>query len=255
MIKNFTKKFVDKRTHLKRMNIPFNDDILKIEYDAQVYAPTSHTSLLGIHNIFVESGDSLAADIGTGTGIFAIALAKKRVPKIIAIDIDAHSLDVARHNTGLNDVSQKIDFEQGNMFDPLTKYVKQGKYFDIICSNPPVLPVPEKHMGNYPIYLNGGPDGTKYLVMTLEKSILFLNKLRGRLYINFGSTTNPRKLFSLLDKYYRWKEVARITIPFTEQFLLLWDYLRELRNQGKAEFWEEHGVPFRWYCVVEARLK
>lgn len=237
------------------MRIPFDGDTIKIEYDSRVYIPTSHSSLLGINNFSVTIDDRVGAVVGTGTGIDAIAMVKRGMPRVIATDIDTHSLEIARRNANFNHVSGKIIFEQGDMFSPLAKFIQQGKRFDVIMSNPPCLPVPENLAQDYPVSLDGGPDGAKYLVIVLEQAVTYLNKPKGRLYINFGSTSNPKKLFSILDKHYLWKELARITLPFSEQFFLLWDYLRELRDQGKAEFWEEHGVPFRWYCVVEARPK
>lgn len=252
MTNNTAQKPVNKQTLLKRMRIPFNGDTLKIEYDAHVYAPTSHSSLIGINNFTLQSDDRLGAVVGTGTGIDSIAMVKRGMPRVIATDIDAHSLEIARRNAALNHVSDKIVFEQGNMFEPLATFIKQGKRFDVIMSNPPCLPVPESLSKDYPISLDGGPDGAKYLVIVLEQAIKYLNRPNGRLYINFGSTSNPKKLFSILDQNYSWKELARITLPLSEQFLLLWDYLGKLRDQGKAEFWEVHGVPFRWYCVVEA---
>ncbi|MBI4065447.1 50S ribosomal protein L11 methyltransferase [Candidatus Gottesmanbacteria bacterium] len=255
MTKNSTKKPVEKQSLIKRMCIPFDGDTLKIEYDSRVYAPTSHSSLLGIYNFSIHIDDRLGAVVGTGTGIDAIAMVKKGMPRVIATDIDAHALEIARRNAHFNHVSEKIIFKQGDMFDPLATFIPEGQRFDVILSNPPCLPVPESLSDDYPVSLDGGPDGTKYLAFVIEQARTYLNKPKGRLYINFGSTSNPKKLFSILDTYYFWKETCRITIPFSEQFLLLWDYLGELRGQGKAEFWEEHGVPMRWYATAEARPK
>ncbi len=106
-----------------------------------------------------------------------------------------------------------------------------------------------------PRYLDGGADGTKYLAEVIEQSTKYLRKPNGRLYVNFGSTSNPKKLFHLLDQKYEWKELARIHIPFSEQFIEILDYLTILRRQRKAEFWNVNGVPFRWYAVIEAKLK
>src|SRR5258706_1817857 len=239
----------------KKMFIPFMKQEITIDYDEKSYAPTSHTTILQINNFSLQKGDSLAAVIGTGSGLDAIALAKKGIKKIIATDIDPYTLEIAGHNAEINNVSSQIEFKLGDMLEPLEKYKKQGLFFDIIFSSPPIMPVPPEKAKNIPEYLNGGPEGTKFLERTLQETCNYLKKDTGRLYINFGSTSNPKKLFALLSKQYKWKELARISLPFSEQFLQIWSYFIELQKQGKAEFWEENGVPFRWYAQIEARTK
>lgn len=239
----------------KIMRIPFGEELLTIEYDARSYAPTAHTTLLQIYNFSIDPGDRLGAVIGTGSGLDAIAMVKKGMPKVVATDLDAYTLAVAMHNASLNGVLDNIDFRLGNMFEPLEEYIKQGEYFDAIFSSLPCFPVPPDKEDAFPSYVNGGPTGTKYLVSTLENGADFLHKPNGRLYINFGSTSDPKKLFSLLDGRYNWRELARINLPFSEQFMQIWHYMNLLCKQGKAEIWEEHGVPYRWYVQIEAKGK
>ncbi len=52
----------------------------------------------------------LALDLGTGSGVLAIALAKLHVPTVWAIDTDAQALSVARANAMRNGVQQGIVF-------------------------------------------------------------------------------------------------------------------------------------------------
>ena len=51
------------------------------------------------------------------------------------------------------------------------------------------------------------------------------------------------------------RQFAGGIIPFSEQFMTMWPYLLKLKQEGKAQFWENHGVPFRWYAQIEARTK
>ena len=54
-------------------------------------------------------------DLGTGSGILAIAAAKLGSGPILAVDIDDDSVRVARENTAANGVAEKIRVEQGSL--------------------------------------------------------------------------------------------------------------------------------------------
>ena len=76
------------------------------------------------------------ADIGTGSGIIAVALASS-LPKaqITAIDCSPQALTIARENAARNEVSNRITFLEGDLLTPLA-----GQRFEIIASNPPYIP-------------------------------------------------------------------------------------------------------------------
>ena len=54
-------------------------------------------------------------DLGTGTGILSIAAAKLGAEPILAVDIDADSVEVARANALHNQVGEQIRMEQGSL--------------------------------------------------------------------------------------------------------------------------------------------
>jgi release factor glutamine methyltransferase len=73
-------------------------------------------------------------DIGTGSGAIALALAKELPQaKIVATDISAAALALARKNALTLGLKNQIDFRQGNLFELV------GGIFDIIVSNPPYI--------------------------------------------------------------------------------------------------------------------
>ena len=81
------------------------------------------------------------ADLGTGSGAVALALAKER-PKcrIIATDVSPAALDVARSNVekfGFHN----IELRDGNWFAALA-----GESFDMIVSNPPYIRIDDQHL-------------------------------------------------------------------------------------------------------------
>ncbi len=81
------------------------------------------------------------ADLGTGSGAIALALAyERRDAEIIATDVSAAALNVAAanaHALGLHHVR----FRQGVWWAPL-----QGERFDLIVSNPPYIGEDDPHL-------------------------------------------------------------------------------------------------------------
>jgi len=62
----------------------------------------------------------VVADIGTGSGAIAIALAVLLdLPLVYATDISPEAINVARRNAARNRVAQRIDFRQGDLLAPL----------------------------------------------------------------------------------------------------------------------------------------
>jgi methylase of polypeptide subunit release factors len=76
--------------------------------------------------------NSIAFDIGTGTGVLAVVLALRDIQKIVATDLNDRALACAQdniHHLGLN---TQIEIQKANLFP-------EGKAALIVC-NPPWLP-------------------------------------------------------------------------------------------------------------------
>jgi release factor glutamine methyltransferase len=75
------------------------------------------------------------ADIGTGSGAIAIAVAR-HLPeaRVIATDPSAKALEVAKDNARRLEVADRVEFRRGRFFEPLL-----GERFTYVLSNPPYI--------------------------------------------------------------------------------------------------------------------
>ena len=77
------------------------------------------------------------ADVGTGSGCIAVALARELPSaEIFATDISAAALEVARRNAARHGVSDRICFVNCDLLSDVAATEKQ---FDLIVSNPPYV--------------------------------------------------------------------------------------------------------------------
>jgi len=133
--------------------------------------------------------DPLIADIGTGTGCVAVALAH-RLPKarIVAVDISAEALETARGNATRLGVADRVDFRLGDLLAPLA-----GLRPDLIVSNPPYIPTkdiagldPGVRDHEPALALDGGPDGLRVIERLAEQALSLLAP-GGRLLVEIGA--------------------------------------------------------------------
>ena len=127
------------------------------------------------------------ADICTGCGCVAVALAHERPAAIISgSDISEPALAVARRNAARHGVGDRVTFTHGDLLDGLS-----GP-FDAIVANPPYVidrarPALQPEVRNYEPYvaLFGGVDGLTLVARLIEAAPLRLRP-GGYLIFEFG---------------------------------------------------------------------
>jgi len=78
-----------------------------------------------------------ALDCFTNTGAFALQFAP-HCRSVLAVDVSAESLALARRNCELNGFTN-VDFVESNVFDFLREKESTGETFDTICLDPPAF--------------------------------------------------------------------------------------------------------------------
>lgn len=104
-------------------------------------------------------------ELGTGSGAIGISLVC-RLPaaSVVAVDISAEALSVARENAARLGAAGRIAFLAGDLFKPLPP----GSRYDLILSNPPYISkeeypdLPEDVKREPALALLGGVDGLNY---------------------------------------------------------------------------------------------
>lgn len=80
--------------------------------------PTTQLCLMALDRHLLPGADVL--DLGTGTGILAIAAAKMKAGQVLAVDSDAEAVRVARQNAAYNDVASVVRVEAGSLPEVLS---------------------------------------------------------------------------------------------------------------------------------------
>ncbi len=128
-----------------------------------------------------RNGDSKVLDLGTGCGAVAISVAKElEEVDLWATDISAGALEVARLNSERHGVSERIEFIQGDLWEPFSDCPIA---FDIILSNPPYIASedfsqlpPEVRDYEPRQALDGGKGGMYYIEKILKEGIDYLKE-------------------------------------------------------------------------------
>jgi release factor glutamine methyltransferase len=110
---------------------------LDFEVTPDVLIPNPDTELLVLRAVAIARESSRAvrvADVGTGSGCIAIAVAHyARNTEVWASDISAAAVDVAARNVAKHGVGERVHLHVGDMLEPL------DGHFDLICANLPYV--------------------------------------------------------------------------------------------------------------------
>lgn len=152
------------------------------EVASNVLIPRPETELLveRAEKILKDIKNPTIIEIGTGSGIISVMLAKLiKDIKIIAVDINDDALTLAKSNAKKHEVDDKIEFISSNLFTN----IEEDKKFDMCISNPPYIADDYKLPSN---------------VAYEPKNALFGGKVGDELLKNIIDETNNREIPYLL---------------------------------------------------------
>ena len=115
---------------------------LELEVGPAVLIPRPETELVVEQALaLLPAGPARVADLGTGSGAVALALAAER-PRwhVVATDSSADALGVARRNA--ERLRLGVDFRHGDW----TRALRPDESFDLIASNPPYVAAGDPHL-------------------------------------------------------------------------------------------------------------
>jgi len=197
---------IDKITN----NIPIQyiikkQEFMKMEFyvDENVLIPRADTEIVVQEaiNIINDNKYQNILDICTGSGAIAISIAKyTSANKIAAVDISKKSLAIAKKNATKNEVLDKLEFINSNMF----KNIKEE--YDLIISNPPYIRKNDinnldENVKKEPIIaLDGGDDGLSFYRI-IEKEAYNHLKENGYLVLEIGYDQKEDVTNILSEKY------------------------------------------------------
>jgi len=163
-----------------------------------VLVPRPETELLvetAIEWVNRQNRPVTVADVGTGSGCIAIALAH-HLPqaRLFALDVSASALTVARQNAAKHHLSSRLAFLQTDLLQSLA-----GR-LDLVVSNPPYISRAEFDSGQVSpevrrfepqqALLGGGPQGLAVVEQLLIQAVAKLAP-RGGILIEIGATQGP----------------------------------------------------------------
>jgi ribosomal protein L11 methyltransferase len=93
------------------------------------YHPTTRTCLKALREIYQKERPKKVLDLGTGSGILALAAAKWGAEKVLAIDCNELAVETALRNVSYNGESQRIEVRMGKAED----FIEEEA--DLVCAN------------------------------------------------------------------------------------------------------------------------
>ncbi len=210
----------------------FNGHTISLQLTPDVFEPNLTTRLLT--EVAVITEDSRVLDLGCGAGPVAIVSALNGARETVGVDIMPQACELARRNAELNNVQDRVQIVQGNLFDALPT-----ERFDIIIDD--VSGMAEEVSRISPWYPEsiptGGLDGTSHALAMLEQAREHLTE-GGRLYFPVLSLAKSETIITFAQRTFgpHVKRVADKWVPFCKEFIDQLDTMERMKKEGLIDY-------------------
>jgi release factor glutamine methyltransferase len=189
----------------------------------EVYEPREDTFLILKEVKRYAKGRVL--DVGTGSGILAIA-ASKKAKEVIGVDVNKEAIEYAK----------KQDWDVKFLYSDLFSNVK-GK-FDLIIFNPPYLPEDKREPKGSRLATTGGKKGYEILERFFLEAGKYL-KPDGKILVLFSTLTKKDKVHEILENYaFNYQKLSEQSFDFETLFVYLVEksnFLKSLEEKGISD--------------------
>jgi methylase of polypeptide subunit release factors len=156
------------------------------------------------HQKRLKTVAGVAADLGAGGGIQAIALLRMhpKLTRVVGLEIEPHAMNLSRFNALLNGVSERyvpVDntTTKGNLEADALRDALNGEKLVLVVTNPPFNLIPASLGESFTKYGYGGPDGLAVTRLFMRQAMANLDPEKGEVvaYSQFGLDKTGRPLF------------------------------------------------------------
>jgi len=174
--------------------------------DKRALVPRPETEQL-VELLIADLGPRIAhsriVDIGTGSGVIALTLAKKfPEAQIFATDVSEDALALARENAARLGLSRRVQFRKSDLLENL------DERFDLIVANLPYIATQDRHalsrevLHDPEVALFAGAHGDEFMRELIEQAPPRLHP-GGMLALEIGFDHSEALLSALTEKNYR----------------------------------------------------
>lgn len=203
------------------------------------FRPSTVSQLLA-EALTVSEGD-VVIDAGCGSGILAIIAAKMGASKVYGVDAADDTVEVASANAEANGVSDRTEFFEGDLFEPLPSGIKANVVIGDVSGIPDEI---ANASGWFPSGLAGGPSGAELPMRMLAEARRLL-AAGGRMFLPTGSLQDET---SILDRaksvFDSMKQLTERHIPLPSSLSqdpallrLLKEKVIDLKQRGSRFMW------------------
>lgn len=212
---------------------PFSRYPLKLTHFDDIYDTLMYSALIRKAIELHESPEAVV-DLGAGSSVpslLAVKESSRRNLRAIAVDIDPNAQEVGEHNAGALGLRDHYEFVSSRL-----EHVLEGLRSKniIVVSNPPYIPAPESIRDFHFVPINGGADGTRYMLPLLRHEypkgslVAFL----------WGSFTNPSRILPLIEERFEVVHVEAMKIHLGKytSHPEIFSHLCKLKEEDKVVF-------------------